>query len=305
MSTKVFYSHGKLLITGEYIVLDGAKALAVPTNKGQYLTVKPIDGPRLIWKSFDENNQVWFEDEFLLDDLKKETINNDISEKLLEILLAAQQLNPSFLKGAKGFYVTTKLTFDREFGLGTSSTLIANIAKWANVDPYQLLWNSFKGSGYDLACAINTSPLVYQIENGLPIINLIAFNPSFKQHIYFVYLNKKQDSKKGISLYRTLSYCSKEISIIEINKITNSIISCKTLMEYNNLLKVHEAIISKLINTIPVQERLFNNYKKGVVKSLGAWGGDFVMVTVEEESNLEYFRTNGYTTIFSFKEMLL
>ena len=27
-----FYSHGKLLITGEYAVLDGAKAIALPTK---------------------------------------------------------------------------------------------------------------------------------------------------------------------------------------------------------------------------------------------------------------------------------
>ena len=108
---------------------------------------------KLVWKSFDEENQIWFEEEFFLDDLKTETSDDNISIKLLEILLAAQQLNNDFLKESHGCYVTTRLTFDREYGLGTSSTLIANIAKWANVDPYQLLWNSFKGSGYDLACA--------------------------------------------------------------------------------------------------------------------------------------------------------
>ena len=52
MSTKVFYSHGKLLLTGEYVVLDGAKALAIPTNKGQYLTVKPIDEPKVSLEKF-------------------------------------------------------------------------------------------------------------------------------------------------------------------------------------------------------------------------------------------------------------
>ena len=34
---KTFYSNGKLLITGEYVVLDGAKALALPTKYGQNL----------------------------------------------------------------------------------------------------------------------------------------------------------------------------------------------------------------------------------------------------------------------------
>jgi len=305
LSTKVFYSHGKLLLTGEYVVLDGAKALAAPTNKGQYLTVKLIDEPKLVWKSFDENNQVWFEDEFSLEDLKNEISHNDISKKLLEILLAAQQLNPEFLNEVSGFYVATKLTFNRSFGLGTSSTLIANIAKWANVDPYQLLWGSFKGSGYDLACATNVSPLVYQINNKLPKIDFVEFNPRFKEQLYFVYLNKKQDSKEGIAHYKNLSASSKETAISEINIITEKMISCDSLTEFNSLIISHENVISKLIKSGTVQQQLFSEYDKGVIKSLGAWGGDFVLVTVEEISDLDYFKTKGYTTVFSYKEMLL
>lgn len=305
MSTTIFYSHGKLLLTGEYVVLDGAKALAVPTNKGQYLTVKPIKERKLSWRSFDENNHVWFEDEFLLDDLKTETSDNDISKKLIDILLAAQQLNKKFLKETHGCYVTTKLTFDRGFGLGTSSTLISNISKWANVDPYQLLWNSFKGSGYDLACATNISPLIYQINNKLPRVGLVDFNPGFREHIYFVYLNEKQDSKEGIAHYKTLSASSKESTTLEINKITEALVSCETLVEFNSLLRSHENLISKLIKVPSVQQVLFPEYDKGVVKSLGAWGGDFVLVTVENRFDLEYFKTKGYTTVFSFEELLL
>ena len=44
-----FYSHGKLLLTAEYVVLDGAKALALPTKYGQSLTVKTIEPLKLIW----------------------------------------------------------------------------------------------------------------------------------------------------------------------------------------------------------------------------------------------------------------
>jgi len=305
LSTKVFYSHGKLLLTGEYVVLDGAKALAVPTKKGQYLSVKPITEQKLVWKSFDENNHVWFEDEFLLNDLKVEVVDNDISRKLLEIILAAQQLNTSFLKGMDGVYVTTRLTFDRELGLGTSSTLISNIAKWANVDPYLLLWGSFKGSGYDLACATSVSPLLYQIENKLPKIDLVDFNPSYKEQLYFVYLNQKQDSKDGIAHYKTLAASSKKCAASEINKITEEMVYCEALIGFNSLLRKHEDIMSKLIKLDSVQQRLFPEYTKGVVKSLGAWGGDFVLVTVEGKSDLEYFKMKGYTTIFSFNEMLL
>jgi mevalonate kinase len=305
LSTKIFYSHGKLLISGEYVVLDGAEAFAIPTNKGQYLTVKPISEQKLVWKSFDEKNNIWFEDVFVLKDLNHQNVDNDISKKLIEILLAAQQLNPLFLSEKNGFYVTTKLTFNREYGLGTSSTLIANISKWAKVDAYQLLWNSFKGSGYDLACALNSTSLVYRIQNELPLINEVNFNPNFKNNLYFVYLNNKQDSKEGISLYKSLPGHSRKPAIAKINKITKSITTCKNLSDFNTLLNSHENTISKLIRIAPIQERLFSSYKKGIIKSLGAWGGDFVMVTIEENSNLDYFRERGYNTIYSFKEMLL
>lgn len=305
MSTKVFYSHGKLLLTGEYVVLDGAKAVAMPTNKGQYLAVKTISEQKLVWKSFNENNNIWFEDEFILENLNNLETNNGVSKKLLEILLAAKKLNPLFLLDGQGFYVTTKLTFNRGYGLGTSSTLISNIAKWANVDPYRLLWNSFKGSGYDLACAIHNTSLFYQIKNKIPLVELFNFNPNYSSYLYFIYLNKKQDSKEGISLYKQLPESSKQKAIIEVEKISQAITTCKNLTEFNELLTLHEKIISDLIKIAPVQKKLFSNYNKGVVKSLGAWGGDFVMVTVEEKSNLDYFKKLGYTDIFNFEEMLL
>ena len=54
-----FYSNGKLLLTGEYFVLDGAKSLAVPTNCGQDLTVEPIKESQLIRKSYSNTGECW------------------------------------------------------------------------------------------------------------------------------------------------------------------------------------------------------------------------------------------------------
>lgn len=308
MSAKVFYSHGKLLLTGEYVVLDGAKALALPTNKGQYLTVKPISNPVIHWKSFDENNTIWFEEEFSIDQIllnNSRPENEYISNTLIDVLSAAHQLNPDFLRGNQGFYITTKLTFKREFGLGSSSTLIANIAKWAKVNPFDLLWNSFKGSGYDLACASSNSALVYQLENKFPKIEFINFNPSFSNQIYFIYLNTKQSSREGIAHYNVLPANLKEKAISEITSITNSMLSCKSLTQFNSLVNSHENVISNLTQLPTVKEELFKEYAKGSVKSLGAWGGDFILITVEDKSDCDYFRNKGFNTIYSFDEMLL
>jgi mevalonate kinase len=304
VSAKVFYSHGKLLLTGEYLVLDGAKALAVPTNKGQYLTVKPNTTGKLSWKSYDDQNNVWYDDEFTLGNLKNTNTTNMISKTLSDILLVAQQLNPKFLKESKGLSVTTKLTFSREFGLGSSSTMIANIAKWAKVDPYQLLWQSFKGSGYDLACATSNSALMYQLENSLAKEATVSFMPPFKNHLYFVYLNKKQNSKEGIAHYRALPSLKKDVAINRVNVITETLLTCKALSEFNSLLDEHERLLSEVLQLPTVKSQLFADYK-GMVKSLGAWGGDFVLVTVNDTADLNYFIDKGYETIFSFDEMLL
>jgi mevalonate kinase len=58
---KTFYSNGKLLITGEYVVLDGAKALALPTKFGQNLIIEASENELIHWKSHDHDGSIWFE----------------------------------------------------------------------------------------------------------------------------------------------------------------------------------------------------------------------------------------------------
>ena len=58
--TYFYHSHGKLLITGEYAVLDGALSLALPTAKGQSLQATISDND-LVWKAFDADQQLWFD----------------------------------------------------------------------------------------------------------------------------------------------------------------------------------------------------------------------------------------------------
>ena len=63
---KRHYSNGKLLLTGEYVVLDGATSLAVPTKYGQDLVLEPIEEPILVWGSFTNEGVCWFEAQFQL-----------------------------------------------------------------------------------------------------------------------------------------------------------------------------------------------------------------------------------------------
>ena len=304
MNTKVFYSHGKLLITAEYAVLDQALALALPTKNGQYLSVKNTIGNTIIWKSFDETSKVWFETTINFPIRTSEKYCN-IKNTLIDILKTAQQLNPTFLKSTQGYFVTTHLTFNRNFGLGSSSTLIANIAKWAQIDPFELLQKSFGGSGYDIACANSNGAITYQLSPKEPLVNSIHFKPSFSNQIYFIYLNQKQNSKAAIKDYKRLHHDQKSNLITQINQITQKLINCNALTAFNRLINLHENIISTLIDVQPISKTIFKDYNKGSIKRLGAWGGDFMMVTVENESDLEYFKEKGYATIYSFKDLIL
>ncbi|HAT66380.1 MAG TPA: GHMP kinase [Flavobacteriaceae bacterium] len=295
---KTFYSNGKLLLTGEYVVLDGAKALAIPTKKGQSLTVEASEKKGVHWKSLDEKGTVWFKATFSLDTSISEK-EDKVLFQLIQILKEAQKLNPSFL-AEENYKVTTMLDFPRNWGLGTSSTLINNIAQWAEVDAFKLLQNSFGGSGYDIAAAQNSTPIIYQLKNGNPKVEPVKLNWDFTESLFFVHLNQKQDSKEGIAHYKKEKVSATVIS--EISFITEKLISCKTLKEFEALLNQHEELISLSIGLPTVKEQLFSDYPKAI-KSLGAWGGDFVLAA-GNEMDRSYFRKKGFTTIVSYRDMI-
>ncbi|NJB83809.1 GYDIA family GHMP kinase [Wenyingzhuangia aestuarii] len=304
-----YYSNGKLLISGEYLVLDGAVSLALPTKFGQDLQVINNTTNVICWTSYNVAKECWFTAIFdlgsfhIIETNSTEVDALKVAGTLQAILQMARTLNPEFLLGAKGLTVSTHLTFPNEWGLGTSSTLINSIATWASVNPFELLEKSFGGSGYDIACAKHPSPITYQ-RNGIhPNIVALTFDPSFKEELFFVYLNEKQDSKEGIKMYRSLTD-DKSSYIKEINQLTKDLILAKELKEFESLLVKHETILSQVLNIKPVKERLFSDFN-GAVKSLGAWGGDFVLVTGKESYVKDYFTHKKYTTILSYDEMIL
>ena len=47
-----YRANGKLLLTGEYLVLKGALALALPTKLGQTMTVETVHAPSLRWDAY-------------------------------------------------------------------------------------------------------------------------------------------------------------------------------------------------------------------------------------------------------------
>jgi mevalonate kinase len=255
----------------------------------------------------DDKGKPWFESDYELEDfdpVTKNTVSEEalaISVTLKKILLEARKLNPSFLSTSQGYEITTALNFPREWGLGSSSTLINNIAQWAQIDAYVLLWNAFSGSGYDIACAQNNSPIIYQLKNSRPIVHSASFNPTFKSDLYFVYLNQKQNSRDGIAQYRNKEFNAFS-AISQINSITQRILTCTRLSQFDKLIKKHESILSEILGTPTVKERLFPDFK-GAIKSLGAWGGDFILAT-GNKTTPDYFKEKGYATVIPYSKMV-
>ncbi|MCZ8230480.1 GYDIA family GHMP kinase [Flavobacterium sp.] len=302
---QTFYSNGKLLLTGEYLVLDGANALALPTKMGQNLQVVAQDKPTISWKSFDADGSIWFEDELELEAIinHKESADSSIKNTLLTILHHAQLLQPNAFQKTTGYKIETTLTFPKKWGLGTSSTLINNLAQWLKIDAFELLNNSFGGSGYDIACAQHNTPIFYRLENQKPIVTPVRFQPEFASNLYFVYLNQKQNSKTAIAAYYNNKNQNLQENIAAINKLTNTVVNAKSIHAFANALQLHENEMSTILELLTVQEALFPDFD-GVIKSLGAWGGDFVLAIAIDDPTA-YFTEKGYTTIIPYQEMIL
>ena len=69
------------------------------------------------------------------------------------------------------------------------------------------------------------------------------------------------------------------------------------------MIQEHEKIISSIIELPTVKERLFSDYF-GTLKSLGAWGGDFMLATGNKDTR-QYFIDKGYATILRYSDMVL
>lgn len=308
MQDQFFYGHGKLLLSGEYFVLDGAEALALPTTVGQNMKVKYRHSyqPTLNWKSIDHTGKVWFESDYEFwhfDPIKKA---DNVTEKFVSnTLKAVRKQNPHFLRDDMDVFVETKIEFPLEWGLGSSSSFIYNVAQWAYVSPFELLKQTIGGSGYDIACAQAMGPIKYQKFEGKPMWETAPFDPKFKDQIYFVYLGQKQVSEREVIKFNDTKIENKDMIIGEISQLTREMIFANDLTTFNKIIRNHEDIVASALKYEKVKDRHFKDFW-GEVKSLGAWGGDFSMVTSDRspQETREYFEGKGFRTVIPFSEII-
>jgi mevalonate kinase len=301
------YYNAKLLLTAEYLVLNGAKALAVPLKFGQRLCVEENEQGFISWQSIAHDGSIWFSGKYSLRDFSIiESSNPDIAKHPQRLLVASQKLNPAFCCSAKGYHVISTLNYPLLWGLGSSSTLISAVAGWAGIDPFNLHFEVSKGSGYDIACAITNGPLSYTLKDKKPLFEHVTFSPAFADKIYFVYRGNKQDSADEVQKYRNRNSDIDKNAIDAASILTERMIGASTLSDFEQVMREHEVLISKLLVVPPIKQTLFRNLP-GEVKSLGAWGGDFCMLTWRDDAALlsAYLKSKNFEIWFNFNDIVL
>ena len=329
-----FRSNGKFMLTGEYLVLNGATALALPLKLGQSLEVDTLgsDNNRIYWEAYKpsavRNQQSAISKDTSHDPMLTsqgvmpwfyvilnkcdfsviETDDKEKAERLSNILSKVKSLNENVFNDSHDYRFSTLLDFDPQWGLGSSSTLINNVSEWANINPYQLLDSTFKGSGYDIACAKADGPIFYQVNRQQTtdnrLVASVSFNPEFKDNLYFVYQGHKQNSANEVKTFldKNKDYTKEIESISEISKIIPEV---TTLRDFCYFIKVHEEIMEKCLE----RKRIKTYYSdfEGEMKSLGAWGGDFFLIATEwdEEKVKHYFNNKGLNTIIKYQNIVL
>lgn len=296
------YSPGKLMLTSEYFAVDGTLVLAVPTKLGQeFFFEEKQDGQSLIfWEAYHQNKP-WLK--AVIDYKKWQILETNITtsaEFILKTLKNVQNLSETKFKINDSYFLKTNLQFPSDYGLGSSSTLMNNLAEWSNINPFQLNTLSLGGSGYDIAVANAKSAVLFRNK---PEIHFekVNYNPPFKDQLIFIHLNQKQDSREGINHYKSKNKSQEMVS--GFSNLTKKILICDELENFSQLMMLHEQRISKFIE-IPTVKTLYFNDCPTFVKSLGAWGGDFVMSS-KFEGFQDYFSGKGFTTIFEWGDLIL
>lgn len=294
------FSPGKLLITSEYFVLDGALALAVPTKLGQdfYWEEKHDGDFKIYWEAFHEEKP-WLS--IIIDYEKWEILKTNLPENaffILNVLQNVQKLSNSRFKTNSSYRIKTNLQFPGNFGLGSSSTLMNNLAEFSEIDAFLLNEISLGGSGYDIAVAKEKSAILYQKEPRL--IKNVDFKPSFADELILIHLNQKQDSREGIAAFRSREK-SKSLRD-EFSEITKQVLECVSLNDFSDLMSFHENKLSQFLEIETAKNKHFTDCPS-FIKSLGAWGGDFVLASKFGDYK-SYFLEKNYHNIYDWKDLV-
>ncbi len=308
-----FYANAKLLLFGEYAVLDGSLALGIPLKLGQTLKIYNLGKKdSLRWIGFDCQDRPWIDFTLSLKDFSIDIIvfeenynkSSNGAEFVSKLLKAARVLNPDFLTRSSPITINTHLHFPLFWGVGSSSTIIAMIAKWANVDWFSLMRSVSNGSGFDVACSMAKGPIFYFCNSNGATSKGVELNFSFLSQLFIVFPSKKTDSSKAIKKWNDIKDDREKITK-KLDDIIKNILTTKKLDKFCKLIDKHENILYSVLKMPPAKNR-FSDFD-GSIKNLGAWDGDALLVATSRsfEYVKEYFKTHSIHHIFLMKDLML
>lgn len=284
------------------MVLHGAKAIALPLKVGQQMVISKVENSSTVHWQARFQDKVWFECKLSPDNFSfLETSDSAKSDVLQRLFKTIKQLAPDF-KLQPGQKFETTLESNPEWGFGSSSTLVSLLAQESGVDPFRLNELVFQGSGFDIACAAADGPIFYTRNQPAEPVSL---DFPFADQLFLVYSGKKKGTAQEVRSFLK----NKAVSVQEIaamSALSEEMAGCRNQTEFNRLIQIHEAMIGKLIGQVPVKEQLFPDFE-GAIKSLGAWGGDFWLVStaLPNQQVREYFVNKGLDTVFKWSDLIL
>lgn len=305
MKTGEFYSKGKLLISGEYLVLQGAKALSVPLKFGQAMKVEETPQAGIIRWETSVLDKPWFSAEFHGRELEvADASNNRKAMFIRQLLKAGIKLNPGFFSFKNGCVIENRINFDLDWGLGSSSSLVSNLAQWFDVDLFSFYRESFDGSGFDVFSARADTPVIYQLVGDVPVVEKTKLHPSVTEHLYFVYLGQKQDSQESVRLFKKSAVPDPDL-IRVVSDLTLAMIGAEDPEFFMGLMRQHESLVSGILGRPTARQLMFPGFN-GEIKSLGAWGGDFIMACtfMSPGEVRSYFKDKQLDVIFSWNDIV-
>lgn len=292
-----FHANGKLMLFGEYLVLKGSKCLAIPLKYNQIAEITKSNTTFHNWVSL-ESGKEWFSARFNGNFDIQQSSDPQKAEVIQCILQTIFHENQSLFGEKLSFKIHSN--FPREWGLGSSSSLISLLSQWSQVDPYELLEKSFGGSGYDIASAIASKPILYEIKGRK--VQEMELDESITSKLLFVYTGKKQSSKKEIKRFQNFEIPN--IAIDEMNGIISQLMNSKNIEDFENCMRKSETLIGSIIQAEKIKNKIFPDYGFSI-KSLGAWGGDFFMASFRDEKQArQYFQNKGFPIQFTYSELI-
>lgn len=303
-----FYAPGKVILAGEYAVLHGFEALALPVNKGQWLDTwcysTPNNGHDFFrYTALDKDEQSWLFVELEIDVLRNGVLNlNEHPPETHFLLRLLQHVPTEFWKHGYSHRFESRLEFDRVHGLGSSSTFLTLLCQYFGLNPHTLQHQIFGGSGYDVAIAQVQKPLVFWLKNDESNFREWSLKPDLTAGWNIVFLGEKVNSRESVAKANTQmeKVANDENYRLQISKILAVVRDAQDIPTLETGLEMYQLFLSQLLE-LPSVYAHFNikPVSRGLGKWLGAWGGDMILANdallnayPEEFANFEKMKWN-------------